>query len=332
MKSRAHADSSSMKSKVNPRLLIVLGVVLVLLVGFGAVRVLGGGDDATPEESAVADDAAAAPEAPPESSEGAPAGPDEPPVDGTPVVDGEGAGESDWASQANVICERAVTDLAGQPTPQSEEEAAALLAEARALVDELGALPPPAGAEAEAAEFVSLLNGAMDAADQLVTAGANNDLQQLTTIVQEQSIAQARLLELATVLGVEACVGSASVGGGSDALAGVEGSAGVAGLLELQEALQKNDPVVLVVYSPKAELDTRVVREARAGANGSGAGFVAVNGTREGQIKVLAETFNLRETPATLVVNRGLIVTGRFSGFADRETVAQAVKDSLGAS
>ena len=107
---------------------------------------------------------------------------------------------------------------------------------------------------------------------------------------------------------------------------------GMAGLAKLQTALQKNDSVVLVVYSPSAELDTRVVREARAGANGGGAGFVAVNGLREAHVKALVEAFNLRETPATLVVSQGLIVSSQFSGFADRETVAQAVRDSLGPS
>ena len=332
MKRSSHADSSSMKSKVNPRLLIVLGIVVVLVVGFGAVRLLGGGDETPTEESAGADVAGASEEALSDGPAVAADGAEEPVADGTPVVSDEGSADTDWAAQANVICERAISDLASQPAPSSEEEAAALFAEARALIDELGALAPPPGAEAEAAEFVALLSGSMDAADQIVAAGANNDLQQLTAIVQEQSARQAQLVELATVLGVDSCVANASVGGGTDALAGVDASAGAAGLLELQDALRENESVVLVVYSPKAELDTRVVREARAGANGGGAGFLAINGTREKKIKVLAETFDLRETPATLVVNRGLVVTGRFSGFADRETVAQAVKDSLEAS
>ena len=116
------------------------------------------------------------------------------------------------------------------------------------------------------------------------------------------------------------------------AQAGLGSEPGMAGLAKLQTALQKNDSVVLVVYSPSAELDTRVVREARAGANGGGAGFVAVNGLREAHVKALVEAFNLRETPATLVVSQGLIVSSQFSGFADRETVAQAVRDSLGPS
>jgi hypothetical protein len=97
----------------------------------------------------------------------------------------------------------------------------------------------------------------------------------------------------------------------------------------LQNALLDNDSVALVVYSPTSELDTRVVREARAGADGSGAGFVAVNGSRENQVKLLAETFDVRETPAALVVNHDLVVSNRFDGFADRETVAQAVREAL---
>ncbi len=112
----------------------------------------------------------------------------------------------------------------------------------------------------------------------------------------------------------------------------LESEPGAQGLLDLQGALQGSESVVVVVYTPNSELDTRVVREARAGASGSGAGFLAVNGTRQGQIKLLAEAFELRETPTTLVVNRGLVVASRFSGFTDRETVAQAVKDSLASS
>lgn len=335
MKRRRHADSSSMKSKVNPRLLMVLGIAVLLLVGFGAVQVLGGGDDGADASDAAAETATPAEDSGAEAeepSEGADA-PAEQPIDGTPVVADQGAESTDWATQANVICERAAGDLIGQDA-LTPEAAASALADARAVVDELAALTPPAGAEAEAGEFVALLGGALDAADQLVALGEQGDLEQLGGILQEQAAAQARLTELASVLGVEPCVGGTSAPVEADVVAGdgLDAQAGVAGLLELESALRDNDAVVLVVYSPNAELDTRVVREARAGANGGGAGFVSVNGNREAQIKVLAEAFDLRETPATLVVNRGLVVASRFSGFADRETVAQAVKDALEAS
>jgi hypothetical protein len=326
MKRHSHADINSMKSKVNPRLLIVLGVVLLLL--------------GTSSDSQPALDGGSGGEAQPEAPEASDADlgvEAEPPIDGTPVVADEDHGDSEWAAQANAICGQAIEDLLAQEAPATPEAAAALLEDARMLVDELGALTPPPGAEAEAAEFVSLLSASLDAAEQLLAAGESgelSDLDQLTGVIEEQAVTQARLAELGTMLGVEACLsGAAESGTGDIVTAGaLEADSGARGLLRLQNALLDSDSVVLVVYSPSSELDARVVREARAAANGGGAGFVAVNGTREAQVALLAEVFSLRETPTTLVVNKGLVVSSRFSGFADRETVAQAVRDSLEAS
>ena len=324
-----------MKSKVNPRLLIVRGIAVVVLVGFGAVTILGGGDDtpAESESSATSDSQGGADQATQEAAEEAD-DEAEPPVEGTPVVADEAEGRSDWAVGANAICGRSIDELLAQnsaPTPEAATEA---LDDARRVVDELGALVPEPGTEADVSEFVALLRSAIDAAGELVAAGEDAELEDLAAFIEEQAVAQARLQELATSLGADVCVAGAAPSG-DDALAlgtDIDIEEGACGLLELQEALQDNDSVVLVVYSPDAELDTRVVREARAGANGGGGGFVAVNGTREGQIRLLAEAFELRETPTTLVINPGLVVSSRFSGFADRETVAQAVRDSLGAS
>ena len=318
MKARRFADIPCMKSKVDPRLLIVLGIALVVLVGFGAVQVLGGDDEAAPTAAGSSTDADADADA-------------EGPIDGQPIVATDG--QSDWAAQATVICSEGVDNVTLDADATSPEAVADAIAQVRGVIDELGALDPPPGAEAEAAEFVSLLESSLDAASALFPDGGEVDLEALGGFLEEQAATGARLIELGGQLGVDACVsGPAGSGEQTVPVGTLESEPGAQGLLDLQGALQGSESVVVVVYTPNSELDTRVVREARAGASGSGAGFLAVNGTRQGQIKLLAEAFELRETPTTLVVNRGLVVASRFSGFTDRETVAQAVKDSLASS
>ena len=324
-----------MKSKVNPRLLIVLGIALVLVVAFGAVKVLGGSDEPPLDDAAsnTLDGGSGAAEEAGEAAGEPGSAADEAAIDGTPIVADESGGSSDWANRVNVICGQAAGDLLAQGATASPESAGEALDEARRVVDEIEAVAPEPGTEADAAEFISLLRSSIDSAEELVAAGEEGDLEALGAFIEEQAAVQARLLELATTLGVETCVLGPDAAQDGGVVDGNElDLTGVGGMLKLQTALLDNDSVVLVVYSPGAELDTRVVREARAGANGGGAGFVAVNGTVEAQIALLAEAFDLRETPATLVVNQDLLVLNRFDGFADRETVAQAVRDSLGAS
>ena len=325
MRRRSHADITSIKSKVDPRLLIALDVALIVVVGFAAVKVLGGDDQAATAQ--------AEPASSPSGQTGALDG-IEPPLDATPVVAEQGEPSSDWGKQATAICGKAIADLLTQAPAATPEAAAEALARGGAVVDQLATLPAEPGTEAEAAEFVALLQSSLDGAEELIAAGGEGDLEQLTAFLEQQATAQARLGQLAADLRAEACIsGAPAVEDDGAMAAGATGpESGADGFAELQLALESNDSVVLVVYSPSAELDTRVVREARAGANGGGAGFLAVNGLREADVKALAETFNVRETPATLIINQGLVVSSQFSGFADRETVAQAVRNSLGPS
>jgi thioredoxin-like negative regulator of GroEL len=115
---------------------------------------------------------------------------------------------------------------------------------------------------------------------------------------------------------------------GTATVQALEEEVGSKGLRSVIEALKENDPVVVVVYSPSAEPDSKVLREARAAASDSGAGFVVINGTKEREVRLVAEVFDLRETPATLVVNEGLVVSTKLVGFADRKTVTQAVTNA----
>jgi hypothetical protein len=96
----------------------------------------------------------------------------------------------------------------------------------------------------------------------------------------------------------------------------------------LDRALRADRVVVVLFYAPGAAYDTIQTREARAGATEVGAGFVAVDVSREGTVASLANAYEVRDAPAVLVFKRGPEVAARISGYADRETVAQAAHNA----
>jgi hypothetical protein len=85
---------------------------------------------------------------------------------------------------------------------------------------------------------------------------------------------------------------------------------------------------VVVFYTPQGGVDNVAIREARAGALAVDAGFLSVNVKRNGEVEELAEEFGVTSSPAVLVFVRGPKVASQF-GYADRETVSQAVADAL---
>lgn len=97
----------------------------------------------------------------------------------------------------------------------------------------------------------------------------------------------------------------------------------------LERALRAQRAVVVVFRTPGGGVDTVAVREARAGAIAAGAGFLAVNVARNAAVSDLARRYEVREAPAVLVFLRGPKVAAHFDGYADRDTVAQAVSNAL---
>lgn len=93
-----------------------------------------------------------------------------------------------------------------------------------------------------------------------------------------------------------------------------------------QEQAQ-NRVVVLVFQTPSADLDATTVRESRAGAAATDAGFLAVDVTRDSSVAGLAAEYEVLEAPTVLVLV-GDDVRQRFDGYVDRETVAQAVTNT----
>lgn len=97
----------------------------------------------------------------------------------------------------------------------------------------------------------------------------------------------------------------------------------------LQQELADHRTVVVVFHTPGSDLDSAAVREARAGASATGAGFLAVDVTKEGAVTDLAAEYEVLEAPTVLVVIRSGEARFRFEGIVDRETVAQAVTNAL---
>jgi hypothetical protein len=102
------------------------------------------------------------------------------------------------------------------------------------------------------------------------------------------------------------------------------GSAGAA----LNAALLHKHVVVVLFYAPGDDYDTIQTRETRAGALDAGAGFLALDVTKNDEIAALASEYDVREAPATLVFIPGPKVFYRAAGFLDRQSVAQAATDA----
>jgi hypothetical protein len=96
----------------------------------------------------------------------------------------------------------------------------------------------------------------------------------------------------------------------------------------LARKLKESSVVVVVFHTPGADLDAAAVREARAGANQAGAGYLAVDVTKEGAVAALAAEHDVLGAPTVLVVVRGGELKSRFDGIVDRTIVAQAVTNA----
>ena len=104
-------------------------------------------------------------------------------------------------------------------------------------------------------------------------------------------------------------------------------------VVALTRELERHGVAVVALYVPDSAVDRMAIREARAGAAAAGAGFLALDVSNERAIAPLADRFGLRSAnelvvPATVVFRRGPEVVTKFSGFADREIVAQASDDA----
>jgi hypothetical protein len=97
---------------------------------------------------------------------------------------------------------------------------------------------------------------------------------------------------------------------------------------EVAAALRKHELVVVSLYDPQARVDRISLAEASAGAEVAHAGFVPLDVLRQRQAGPLMRQLGVLPDPAVLVYRRPGNLVARFDGFADRDTVAQAVANA----
>jgi hypothetical protein len=97
---------------------------------------------------------------------------------------------------------------------------------------------------------------------------------------------------------------------------------------EVAAALRTHDVVVVSLFDPQARVDQISLAEASAGAKAAHAGFVPLDVLRQGQAGQLVRQLGVLPDPAVLVYRRPGAIVARFDGFADRDTVAQAVANA----
>ena len=100
---------------------------------------------------------------------------------------------------------------------------------------------------------------------------------------------------------------------------------------QVAAALREHDVVVVSLFDPQARVDQISLAEASAGAKAAHAGFVPLDVLRQGQAGPLVRQLGVLPDPAVLVYRRPGDIVARFDGFADRDTVAQAVANAAAA-
>jgi len=217
---------------------------------------------------------------------------------------------ADWRKDANGICATLNHDTANLGTPQTQAELAqklpASLELAGAALAELDALQTPKAERKKIKRMLKLFGQFVAVQQQAVTALQAADTAEFARLTGEAFKANDRGNAIARELGARRC----AVGGTDDT--------------ELARALKRKRVVVAVLYSPDSSVDTITIREARAGASLSGAGFVAVNVYDAKAIAPLAAQYAVRAAPSVFVFARYKGAVSRFGGYVDRETVAQA--------
>jgi hypothetical protein len=101
---------------------------------------------------------------------------------------------------------------------------------------------------------------------------------------------------------------------------------------QVAAALREHELVVVSLFDPQSRVDQISLAEASAGAKAAHAGFVPLNVLRQRQAGPLMQQLGVLPDPAVLVYRRPGDLVARFDGFADRDTVAQAVANAATAS
>jgi hypothetical protein len=298
-----------MKSQIRPRVLVPVLIAALALGGVAVWKLRGSSSDPAGEQPVAAESVSADAAAPPGDASSSP-------------PQGVAAG---WAGEANAICGQVLDTLRTQaPVASTDFTAAARSYEATisAAVSELRALEPAPAQVAGVTALLGLYDRQLTLVREQITAFEAGKLKRVQKLDRENVALEQEADDLATELGATTCAEDV------DPADPDAGKAVSLGELKLAKALLEHDVVVVVLYAPRADVDTAVVREARAAATETGAAFVALDGTREADGAVLARTWNLRDTPATVVLGPGPSLVAAITGYADRETIGQAATDA----
>ncbi|MEZ5098410.1 MAG: hypothetical protein R3C15_01075 [Thermoleophilia bacterium] len=303
-----------MKQQVRLRVLIPLALVAV--AGLLVWKFVLADDGAQP----VAEPAAIAPQ---------PAAPDAPaaaaPADAVAPGTSAPAADGDLAASLTEICEetRAEIDALDYGTTPTAAEAAlrrAVGIQADA-VTRIGALSTVGEQSATLAELQATVRQTHDVSAEALAALVDDRYVRAFGLIDRSQRLSTKSDELALELGAAGCEDEQATAAGQDE--DVD-----AATYAVADRLDDTRVVVVVLYSPDADVDAVTLREARAGALAAKASFVAIDGTRDAAIRVIASKLDLRETPAVLVFERNGGLSTRLDGFADRQTVAQAVANA----
>ncbi len=110
-------------------------------------------------------------------------------------------------------------------------------------------------------------------------------------------------------------------------------AARAAGLPEsVAQGLGRSKTVVVSLYDPYSQVDGTSYAEARAGAGLAGVGFVGLNVLSQRDVGKLTEQLGLLPDPGVLVYVRPAALAAKLTGFADKETVAQAARNAAAGS
>jgi hypothetical protein len=225
-----------------------------------------------------------------------------------------------WGDEADKLCATASRRLREAGYPTTPEQAALFferyLDVYRDLDNGLAALPAPKGQKGRIETLRALSAEGMKNAQAMLDAIRANDRTEVLQIARQTQRLAAEIARIAKRLGADRCA--------EDPFAPADPERGLSG------ALEDNRVVVVLFYTPGSNYDTIQAREARAGAAAGGAGFLAVDVSRDREVASLAAAFEIRDAPALLVVKQGFRVAVQIGGYADRETVAQAAANARG--
>jgi hypothetical protein len=98
--------------------------------------------------------------------------------------------------------------------------------------------------------------------------------------------------------------------------------------LAVAKALLRHRVVVVSLVTPGVDVDTLARDEAAAAASAAQGGFVSLNVFRQANGAPLLKKLGVVEAPAVLVVMRPARIFAQLDGFADRDTVRQAVANA----